>query len=360
MLNRIKVTSLFSGGGGLDLGFSDEGYDIIWANDNDKNAAETYKNNLGNHIVLMDINEIDINDIPKAEVVIGGPPCQSFSLSGNRDSSDVRGQLVWKYIEIINSIKPKAFVFENVMGLQSAKDKEGNHILPMLKKAFQNIGYSINTEIVNAANYGVPQKRKRVIIVGLKGEDVFSFPEPILTEKEFISVSDALDDLPPATEDKEVIHYCKEPNNEYQKLMRANERTITEHTIPTMSELDRYIVKHVRPGGNYMDIPSSVPSSRIRRLQKEGGRTTYYGRMKPENPSFTINTYFNRPNGGCFIHYSEDRLITIREALRLQGFPDYYKLYSTSEHGKRSIVGNAVPPLMSKAIAKKLKEYLEV
>lgn len=134
---------------------------------------------------------------------------------------------------------------------------------------------------------------------------------------------------------------------------------VTEHFIPQMSELDKYIVSHVKPGGNYMDIPTDVKSERIRRLQRDGGHTTCYGRMHPEQPSYTINTYFNRPNVGCNIHYSQDRLITVREALRLQSFPDSYKIISTSKQGKNLIVGNAVPPLLAEVIAKKLKQVLE-
>ncbi len=118
----INVVSLFSGGGGLDLGFVAEGYNVIWAIDNNKNATETYKVNLGDHIICADINQVDISKIPHADVVIGGPPCQSFSLAGNRNVEDERGQLVWKYIHIIEQVKPKAFVFENVTGLLSAKE----------------------------------------------------------------------------------------------------------------------------------------------------------------------------------------------------------------------------------------------
>lgn len=129
--------------------------------------------------------------------------------------------------------------------------------------------------------------------------------------------------------------------------------------MPRLSELDKYIICHVRPGGNYMDIPPDVKSVRIRRLQKEGGHTTCYGRLSPDKPSYTINTYFNRPNVGCNIHYSEDRLITVREALRLQSFPDSYKIVSSSKQGRNLIVGNAVPPLLAEVIAKELKKYLE-
>ena len=125
-----------------------------------------------------------------------------------------------------------------------------------------------------------------------------------------------------------------------------------------MSELDKYIISHVKPGGNYMDVPPDVNSARIRRLQRDGGHTTCYGRLRPDAPSYTINTYFNRPNVGCNIHYSADRLITVREALRLQSFPDSYKLVSSSKQGKNLIVGNAVPPILAEIIAKKLKEYI--
>ena len=358
MKNKIKVISLFSGGGGLDLGFINQGYEIVWANDSDKNAVATYKKNLGDHIIHKDINDIEINSLPSADVVIGGPPCQSFSLSGNRNPDDVRGQLVWKYLDIIEALEPKGFIFENVIGLKSAKDADGNLVLPQLQHAFKSIGYTVSTKVLNAANYGVPQKRKRLFVVGLKNNREFEFPEILLSEEDFISVKDALSDLPEAsTTDKQLENY-KSANTPYQLAMRKNTKIITEHTIPTMSELDEYIIKHVKPGGNYMDIPPTVPSKRIKRLQKEGGRTTFYGRMDPEKSSYTINTYFNRPNGGCFIHYSHDRLITTREALRLQSFPDSYQLVSSSQHGKRTIVGNAVPPLLAETIAQKFKKYI--
>ena len=154
------------------------------------------------------------------------------------------------------------------------------------------------------------------------------------------------------------VTYLEMPKTEYQKRMRNGEK-VTEHFMPQMSELDKYIVEHVKPGGNYMDIPSDVNSSRIRRLQRDGGHTTCYGRMKPDEPSYTINTYFNRPNVGCNIHYRENRLITVREALRLQSFPDSYVVVSSSKQGRNLIVGNAVPPMLAEVMAKELKKYVE-
>ncbi len=358
------VVSLFSGGGGLDLGFMSEGYKILWAIDNTPNAVQTYRHNIGDHIICEDINRIDPQSIPHADVVIGGPPCQSFSLAGKRQTEDARGRLVWKYIDIIAAIKPRAFVFENVTGLQSAKNKAGQKILPLLMDAFREIGYTISFQVLNAADYGVPQRRKRVIIVGLRGQDAFQFPKPTHDEqglllKKYVSVEEALSDLPSASEKENVrLDYICDPCNEYQRCMRST-HGVTDHSVPQMSELDKYIVKHVKPGGNYMDIPSDVNSARIQRLQKDGGHTTCYGRLDPSKPSYTINTYFNRPNVGCNIHYAEDRLITVREALRLQSFPDSYELVSSSKQGKNLIVGNAVPPLLGKAIARQLKDYLE-
>lgn len=359
-----RVLSLFSGGGGLDLGFIAEGFQIIWAIDNNLNAVNTYKNNIGNHIVCSDINTIDLNTLPHAEVIIGGPPCQSFSLAGNRNIEDVRGQLVWKYIHIIQKIRPQAFVFENVTGLRSARNSNGEKILDLLKIAFEEIGYTLELKVVNAADYGIPQRRKRVIIVGIKDGIKFQFPEPTHNEngnglKKYVSVEDALGDLPPAIIDANgTIDYNFEPQNEYQKKMRGN-REITEHFIPQMSELDKYIISYVKPGGNYMDIPTTVESTRVRRLQRDGGHTTCYGRLAPDKPSYTINTYFNRPNVGCNIHYKEDRLITVREALRLQSFSDDYKIISTSKQGRNLIVGNAVPPLLAQVIAHELLNYIE-
>lgn len=195
--------------------------------------------------------------------------------------------------------------------------------------------------LVNAADYGVPQLRKRVIIVGLK-DGQFEFPvtthnnDGTCGKKKYVSVEDAIGDLP----------------------MAGTSGRISEHDYPTMSKLDQYICSHVKPGGNYMDLPDEVPSVRIKRLKRDGGHTTCYGRMLPNKPAYTINTYFNRPNVGCNIHYKHNRIITLREAMRLQTFPDSYEFVSKSKQGKNLIVGNAVPPHLAYVLAIKLKDYL--
>lgn len=339
-----NVVSLFSGGGGLDIGFKQAGFNIVWAIDINQDAVNSYKHNVGDEIICGDLYQIDEKQIPRCDFVIGGPPCQSFSLAGNRHSDDQRGRLVWRYIDIIKELQPKGFLFENVIGLVSAKNSDGEKILPLLFQAFSEIGYNLSYKIVNAADYGVPQLRKRVIIVGLKGfMDSFEFPRETHNadgsggKQKYVSVKEALGDLPTPSDT------C----------------TISEHTWPTMSELDKYICHHVKPGGNYMDIPDEVNSVRIKRLKRDGGHTTCYGRMDPEKPSYTVNTYFNRPNVGCNIHYEQERLITLREAMRLQTFPDDYEFVCRSKQGKNLIVGNAVPPMLAFKLAQQIKPIID-
>jgi len=363
-MSKISIISLFSGGGGLDLGFINSGYEIKWAIDNEKNAVNTYIANIGQHIICKDINEVNSSGLLKCDVVIGGPPCQSFSLAGNRKTNDQRGKLVWKYLEIIECVKPRAFLFENVTGLLSAKNCYGEKVFPLLTKSFQDLGYTIKAEVLDASSYGIPQRRKRVIIVGMKSKNSFIFPNPTHGElsnngQKTVNVFDALDDLPETKLDSNsFIKYEKEAITEYQQNMRVNSVGVTEHFTPTMSDLDKFIISHVKPGGNYMDIPPDVPSKRIRRLQRDGGHTTCYGRMCAEMPSYTVNTYFNRPNVGCNIHYRENRLISVREALRLQSFPDNYVIVSSNKQGRNLIVGNAVPPKLAYVLAEELKRQL--
>lgn len=361
---KIDTISLFSGGGGLDLGFKNSGFNIVYAIDIDKAAVDSYRENIDSNILLADLFEIDLTTLPKAKVVIGGPPCQSFSLVGKRDVHDNRSDLVWRYLEIINHVQPEYFVFENVVGLKSAKTPKGTKVIEDLASAFERIGYTINIETLNAADYGVPQRRKRVIIVGSRSGLRFNFPKPTHNEdgslglSKWVSAQEAIGDLGEATVDG-ITKYCTAIENSYQELMREKSlESVSQHYYPQMSDLDKQIISFVKPGGNYMDVPDFVPSNRIKKFKETGGRTTCYGRLLPSKPAYTINTHFNRPNVGCNIHYKQDRLITVREALRFQSFPDTYKIISKTKRGLHTVVGNAVPPLLAEAIAKQLKKYI--
>jgi len=359
----MKVISLFSGCGGLDLGFIKAGYNIVWANDNFPDACETYRREIGDHIVCEDIFEMNIKSIPKADVIIGGPPCQGFSGVGKRDPNDVRSMLVWRYLEIVNEVKPGFFLFENVTGIRSAKTAEGKNVLEELKRQFELLGYAVTIHLLNAADYGVPQRRRRVFIIGsLHGENVLPPPQTHSIDgkgfKKWVGSQDALSDLG-LPSDTGIVEYNNKPANEYQTYLRQNSDKSTDlHLTPYSSETDRIIISYVKPGGNYMDVPDKFSTKRIMYFKSTGGRTTTYGRLDPTMPGHTLNTHFNRPNVGCNIHYEQDRMITIREGLRIQSFPDSYSLYSRNKRNYYVQVGNAVPPLLGLAWANHLKNYL--
>lgn len=364
-----RTLSLFSGCGGLDLGFIKAGYDIVWANDSMTEAVQTYRNNIGDHIIPGDIKNIDPVSLPDCDLVIGGPPCQAFSLVGKRNPKDPRGSLIWNFYEIVKVKRPKVFLLENVTGLKAAKDKRGNTVFYHLIKVFEDLGYSVNHFILNSADYGVPQRRRRLFIVGHSEKKMIKQPEETHTKDQkqtglfknkerWVSCKDALDDLSTPDIETDEGHYVKDPDCDYQKTMRkGNGGIFKNHQMPYMSETDIKIIKCVPIGGNYMDVPDDIATKRIKNFKKTGGRTTTYGRMKPDEPSYTLNTHFSRPNVGCNIHYREDRLITVREGMRVQSFPDKFIISHNSKRSAYTQVGNAVPPILGHAIAKHLIKY---
>lgn len=359
----MRLVSLFSGCGGLDFGFRNEGYDLLWANDFSKDICDTYTANLGNHMHFTDITNVLSEDIPDADIVIGGPPCQSFSLAGRRNIEDERGNLVWEFFRIVKAKRPKVFLMENVTGIKSAKLPTGEKVLDTLVSDFENIGYTVRVHTLNAADYGVPQRRKRVFVVGHNNGQAIDAPKQTHSQDgsigdKWISAHDALSDLG-SPSDEGNVEYLNKPSNKFQQYLRDNtDSSTTLHITPYSSPKDREIISYVKPGGNYMDVPDDVATTRILNIKKTGGRTTTYGRLDPDMPAYTINTHFNRPNVGCNIHYKEDRMITLREGLRLQSFPDDYKLISSNKRNYYVQVGNAVPALLGLAWAKQLKKYL--
>lgn len=352
----------------MDYGFAQAGFKTIWANELSADAAKSYSTLIGHEPIVNDIWNV-LNDIPSADIVIGGPPCQSFSLAGKRLQDDPRGQLVFAFQQVIERIKPLAFVMENVPGLM-ASQIDGKKLHLHLAENFKSLGYKVSILKLTATDYFVPQKRQRVIMIGhrmpekdfemispesfakILGDDALKIP---------ISSFDALGDLPsPLSKDQTVkLEYKLEPHSPYTKIMRKyNPGTITLQSNPTMSILDKEFVKHIPPGGNYTNIPDEISTTRIMSFKKTGGRTTTYGRLHPEKPAYTINTYFNRPNVGANYHYEDERLITVREALRLQSFPDHFTPYYSNQRSLHMQVGNAVPPLLARAIAESLHKIL--
>lgn len=364
----FRVISLFSGLGGLDLGFLWEGFNIVWANDLSSHAVDSYKRNSGLQPTPGNINQIDLRTLPEADVVIGGPPCQGFSLVGQRRSDDPRGKLVFKFLEAVETVKPKAFAMENVPGMAASK-VNGVRLPDLLTTAFEKLGYYVTQTKLVATDYLVPQKRVRIVILGCRNSrpekpDGTKFARQhygIDLSRHDISAKAAIGDLGSCGKRGQRVAYLDVIPSSFARLMRiAGLRDVSMHECPRMSEKDRLFVRHIPPGGNYMDIPDSIATSRIMKFKETGGRTTTYGRLHPDRPAYTINTYFRRPNVGCNFHYSEPRLITPREAMRFQSIPDHFEISPKCPREMRNaLIGNVVPPLMAQAIAWSISSALE-
>lgn len=360
---KLKVIDLFCGCGGLSHGFLDAGYDVVIGVDHDDAALKTYSKNHKDSIALKAdlfkdeaIEEIKQKYIDKTgdkevDLIIGGPPCQGFSLTGSRDINDTRNTLYLAVVKSVNKFKPKAFLIENVPGiatLYSGKVKE------QIINTFEDMGYrvTVTDKPLLAASFGVPQLRKRMFFVGIR-DDIekeigtrFSFPEPTHSPENYITCKDALSDLQ-AREDElgeEEDIYTIEPITEYQKLMRKNSQKLHNHVATKHTQLVKDTIALVPDGGNHKDLPDGVGESR-----KFNEAWTRYSSNKP---SRTIDTGHRN-----HFHYKYNRVPTIRENARLQSFPDDFIFLGTKTQQNRQ-VGNAVPPILAYNIAIKIKEYL--
>ena len=358
-MSKFSVASLFSGIGGLDLGFEFAGFDVVWASDILKAAVESYPRNFGRAAVQADLNDISIDKIPDTDVIIGGPPCQSFSLVGRRQHNDPRGQLVYRYLDVVRHKRPRAFVMENVPGIAASK-VNGRRLTEVLSEEFSSIGYNITIMKLDASDYLVPQKRNRIFLVGLLSGKA-TIPDPALFAKTCYGVDiasydcsadGAIGDLGSPVPKTALATYNDRKPSRFAQIMRMRGNdSFTLHEHPRMSEMDKLLISFIPPGGNYLDVPDEFATKRILNFKRTGGRTTTYGRLHPARPSYTINTYFRRPNVGANFHYCQPRLITAREAMRFQSIPDYFTTIHFSQDSRNTLIGNAVPPLLAHAVA---------
>jgi DNA (cytosine-5)-methyltransferase 1 len=364
---KLTVTSLFSGVGGLDLGFVWEGFDVLWASDLNEDAVASYSRNFERPAVKIDVSRIAASDLPDSDVIIGGPPCQSFSLVGQRKPEDPRGKLVFEFMRIVREKEPLAFVMENVPGM-AASTVNGRRLPEVLVESFQELGYMVEKFHLHALDYLVPQRRKRIVLVGSRISNperpdgaIFARERYGIENGDFeLSARAALGDLGGCVAKGLRARYGRVRPSAFAKIMRrACLPNVSLHECPRMSATDLKIIEHIPPGGNYADIPDAISTGRIMKFKATGGRTTTYGRLHPEQPSYTINTYFRRPNVGCNFHYREARLITPREAMRLQSIPDHFELEFRTQDSRNALIGNAVPPLMAHAIAWSVRSALK-
>ncbi len=350
----MNVIDLFSGCGGLSKGFMDAGFDVLVGVDNNQPALNTFlKNHDGAVALNADLSEQETFDEIKKivgeksiDVIIAGPPCQGFSLSGPRNFDDERNKLYLAVIETVKQFTPSAFIIENVTGMASLYDGQ---IKTEILRRLDNLGYNVECRILCAADYGVPQMRKRLIFMGIKKSiGNVEFPEPLLTPEEYLTCRDALSDLPSRENNlgEEQDNYTSEPASEYQKIMRKNAKTLFNHVATNHTKMVKDTIALVPEGGNYKDLPEGWGESR----KFNEAWTRYHG----DRPSKTIDTGHRN-----HFHYEYDRVTTIRENARLQSFPDDFVFTGTKTQQNRQ-VGNAVPPLLGYALAKKLIEIITV
>lgn len=347
MSNKLAVIDLFSGAGGLSYGFELAGYDILLGIDNDHDALRTFKKNHKNSKTLEgDITQFTYEDDikplinhRKIDIIVGGPPCQGMSLSGPRKFEDPRNSLYLSYIRLVNETRPKAFVIENVPGLASLfKGQIKNSII----EKFTKMGYKVNYKILLASDFGVPQKRRRIVFVGLR-DDTFDFNFP---EFDMVTTEMALSDLPSLENElgTEESEYNNNPQNSYQKKMRKGAFKLMNHVAANHNQKTKDIISLVPAGGNYKDLPEEYRETRNFHVA--------WTRFPKDAPSPTIDTGHRH-----HFHYKYNRVPTVRESARLQSFPDNF-IFTGSKTKQFRQVGNAVPPLMAKVIAERLKDYL--
>lgn len=359
---NYKMIDLFAGAGGLSSGFASTGrFKSVFAVEFDKAAARTYSRNFDHRIIEKDLlqNEaIDINETNlllnddirkigtvsiKADIVIGGPPCQGFSPLGKispRDEHLRMNQLWQEYMRIVAQTKPLAFVIENVPEL--LKSREAIAIRSLAEK----MGYSVNYGELRAVEFGVPQKRVRAFIIGMLGNIIPNLPVPGTVRR---TVADAISDLPLYPETT-ALEDLPAPGSEVIQNLHFGRN-------PTAVSLQRYQL--IPPGGNRFDLMRKAPEITPRCwLEKPSGSTDVFGRLKWDEPAYTIRTEFFKPEKGCYLHPEAHRPLTHREAARLQTFNDKFVFEGSKTDIARQI-GNAVPPMLAEAVAGNLARQLD-
>lgn len=341
----LFAVDLFSGAGGLSIGAEKAGITIRFAVEKDEHAAETFSHNHPNaEMIKLDIREVDpLKHVDKdVFIVFGGPPCQGFSTSNTktRNSQNTNNYLFYEFLRFVKELRPKWFLFENVEGITSY---ENGGTIEKIKELFGEIGYVTVESVLCASDYGVPQDRNRFIMVGNRIGINFEFPEK---SKRKITVGEALEDLPSLDNGDQFyeLPYAKplEECTEYVRTIRGNQNYAKQNLVSRNQNyvIERY--KHIGPGQNWKAIPDKLMQNYSNKNNCHSG---IYKRLDPTKPSVVISNY--RKN--MLIHPYQHRGLSVREAARLQSFPDNFIFKGCLSHIQQQI-GNAVPPLLAKAI----------
>lgn len=390
----LRVADLFCGAGGLSQGFKEAGFEIVLGLDRDKDSCETFElNHPGAVVVRKSITDVPPEQFAQLggpiDVIVGGPSCQGFSTAGRlgrlgRDAApdaerwvrpdDVRNDLWRHMLKVVEAVRPRAFLLENVPGLVYWKQGSlGETVL----QAFEALGYAVDLKILLAADFGVPQRRRRLFVVGVLGDEQFQWPAEthmggwrrdtlhfwearrIASGKlPHISCWEAIRDLPPQTAGApaSASYGGRASTSPIATWLRRRNRVLRDHESAPLSDDHRRLLEWVPRGGTWRDIPPHLLPDRFRGMRRTDS-TNLYGRLDPSRPAYTINTQFENPSTGCYTHPFEDRALTIREGARLQTFPDTYTFVGTLTSRCRQI-GNAVPPLLAATLANALADQL--
>ena len=385
----MKLIDLFAGAGGLSCGLEMAGYKPVLANEYKPVYAETYKfNNPETEVIVEDIREVSGIDIAKKlkikkgeiDLLAGGPPCQGFSINAPvRSLDDDRNHLFREFIKMTEAFMPKAVLIENVTGIISLGK---GTVVQRIYKELNDLGYSVAHKILFAGHYGVPQTRFRTIFIGiLNSKTKVEFPQPeynangitnFTGAKELCfhvaplwsqnmtpptTVWDALSDLPEITpgEREGIFGYKTSPASEYQQYLRNGSTNVSNHYCSKLGKINLERLKHIPQGGSWRDIPRELLPNGLKKARRSD-HTKRYGRLHPEKMCSTILTKCD-PHWGSFFHPTQDRVISVREAARIQSFPDRF-IFKGSITQQYEQVGNAVPPLLARALGLKIKELI--
>lgn len=370
-MKRPTCIDLFAGAGGLSFGFSEAGFAVLAANDFDQTACDTLKvTHPGTEVLPGPIQDFSAADFLAAarisrgelDCLVGGPPCQAFSVYNHqRGMHDARSGLFREYLRLVEGLFPKIVVMENVTGITSIAN---GGAVREIHERLGELGYRVEHRVLKAEEYGVPQERRRIVFIGTRLKGAIKWPRQTHfapTEmpfgKRYVTIWDAIGDLPKLaiSEGEEDQPYANPAFTEYQRLMRVGSESVANHVAPFLSEINKKRMKFIPAGGSWRDIPFDLLPAGMKKA-KRSDHTKRYGRPAKDELACTILTKCDL-HWGAYIHPEQDRTLTVREAARLQSFPDRFRFLGSRGDQFRQ-VGNAVPPLLAKAIGASIAEML--
>lgn len=362
-----QVIDLFCGAGGLSAGLEMAGFTVLAGNDLFDAAGRTFERTHPRATFIPGPIEglsaerlMEITGLHRGElsVLVGGPPCQAYSVYNHqRGMHDARGSLFREYLRIVEGLRPQWIVMENVTGIFSIANGEA---VRAIKSELAALGYAVEEAVLRAEEYGVPQERRRVVFIGNRVNAPISHPEPTHGPgriEPFTTIRDAIGDLPPLAngEDRGRVRYSEGNPTPYQRLMRGNATAVGNHSAPRLGKVNMDRLPYIPAGGSWRDIPHDLLPEGMKRA-KRSDHTKRYGRMTWDGLSCTVLTKCDI-HWGAYIHPDQDRAISVREAARLQAFPDWFE-FAGSKTEQYVQVGNAVPPLLGKAIGDHLMRLM--